>query len=117
VGIESRVENLFKKLEILPLTSEYMLSLLLIVVQIKIFFSTKNENHNLDTRKRNNLYLPQANLNIYQKGAYYWGIEIFNNLPLEIKIDADNQKMFKLALKKCLYTYTFYTMEEYLTGS
>jgi hypothetical protein len=35
----------------------------------------------LDTRQRNNLYLPQANLTIYQKGAYYSGIKIFNNLP------------------------------------
>jgi hypothetical protein len=39
---------------------------------------------NLDTRQRNNLYLSQANLTIYQKGAYYSGIEIFNKLPLEI---------------------------------
>jgi len=116
VGIESRVENLFKILETLSLTSQYMLSSLLFVVQNKTFFSTKNENHNLDTRQRNNLYLPQANLTIYQKGAYYSGIEIFNNLPLEIKIVADNQKKFKLALKNFLYTYTFYTMEEYLTG-
>jgi hypothetical protein len=80
------------------------------------FFSTKNENHDIDTRQRNNLYLPQANLIIYQKEAYYSGIKIFNNLPLEIKIVADNQKKFKLALKYFLYTYTFYTMEEYLTG-
>jgi hypothetical protein len=47
-------------------------------------FSTNNENHNLDTRQRNNLYLPQANLTIYQKGAYYSGIKVFNSLPLEI---------------------------------
>ena len=117
VGIESHVENLFKKLEILSVTSQYMLSLLLFVVHNKTFFSTKNENHNLDTRQRNNLYIPQAKLTIYQKGAYYSGIEIFNNLPLEIKIVADNQKKFKLALKNFLYTYTFYTMEEYLTHS
>jgi len=63
------------------------------------------------------LYLPQANLTIYQKGAYYLGIKIFNNLPLEIKIVADNQKKFKHTLKKFLYIYTFCTMEEYLTGS
>ena len=37
------------------------------------------------TRQRNNLYLPQANLTIYQKGVYYSEIKIFNNLPLEIK--------------------------------
>ena len=55
-------------------------------------FLTNHENHNLDTRQRNNLYLPQANLTIYQKEAYYSGIKIFNNLPLEIKNVSDNQK-------------------------
>ena len=75
---------------------------------------TNNENHNLDTRQRNNLYLPQANLTIYQKGAYYWGIKFFNNLPLEIKNIADSQNKFKIALKKFLHAYSFYTIEEYL---
>jgi len=32
-------------------------------------------------------------------------IKIFNNLPLEIKIVADNQKKFKIALKKFLHTH------------
>ena len=76
-----------------------------------------NENHNLDTRQRNNLHLPQANLTIYQKGAYYSGIKIFNNLPLEIKNVAGDQKKSETALKKFLYTYSFYTMEEYLIQS
>ena len=87
------------------------------VVLNKNFFSINNENHNIDTRQRNNLYLPQENLTIHQKGAYYSGIKIFNNLPLEIKIVADNQKKFKRKLKKLLYTYTFYTLEEFLTHS
>jgi hypothetical protein len=39
-------------------------------------------------------------------------IEIFNNLPLEIKNVAGNQKNFKIALKKFVYTYSFYTMYE-----
>jgi hypothetical protein len=81
----------------------------------QFFFSTNNENHNLDTRQRNNLYLPQANLPTYQKGVYYSGIIIFNDLPLEIKKVAGNQKKFKITLKKFLYTYSFYTMEEYLS--
>jgi len=94
-----------------------MLSLLMFVVLNKNFFPINNENHNIDTRQRNNLYLPQENLTIYQKGAYYLGIKIFNNLPLEIKIVADNQKKFKRKLKKLLYTYAFYTLEEFLTHS
>jgi len=69
----------------------------------------------LDTRQKNNLYLPQANLTIYQKGAYYSGIKIFNNLPLEIENVVDNQKKFKTALIKFLYTYSFYTLEEYFS--
>jgi hypothetical protein len=58
--------------------------------------STNSENHNLGTRQKNNLYLPQANLTIYQKGAYYSGIKMFNNLPLENKNVADNKKNLKL---------------------
>jgi len=85
-------KNLFKKLQILPLTSQYILYLLMFVVQTKNFFLTDNENHNLDTRHRNNLYLPQANVTIYQKQAYYLGIQIFNNLPLEIKNVSGKQK-------------------------
>ena len=109
--------NLFKKLQILPFTSQYILSLSTFVVQNKNLFLTNNENHNLDTRHRNNLYLPQANLTIYQKGAYYSWIKTFNNLPLGIKKVAGNQKKFKIALKKILYAYSFYTREEYLSQS
>jgi hypothetical protein len=109
--------NLFKKLQILPLTSQYMLSLLMFVVQNKQFFSTNNENRNIGTRQRNNLYLPQANLTIYQKGAYFSGIKIFNSLLLEIKNADGNQKKFKIALKKLLYTYSFYTMDVYFSQS
>jgi len=54
--------------------------------------STNNGNQNIDTRQINNLYLFQANLTIYQKGAYYSGIKVFKNLPLEIKNVAGNQK-------------------------
>jgi hypothetical protein len=71
-----------------------MLSLLMSVVQNKTLFLTNTENYNLDTRQRNNLHLPQANLTIYQKGACYSVIKIFNNLPLEIKNVAGNQKKF-----------------------
>jgi hypothetical protein len=62
--------DLFKKFQILPLTSQYILSLLMFVIQNRNFFLTNNESHNLDTRQRNNLHLPQSNLTIYQKGAY-----------------------------------------------
>ena len=75
----------------MPLTSQYNLSLLMFAVKKKLF-STNTENHNIETRQRNNLYLPQVKLTIYQKGAYYWGIKLFNNSPLETKNVAGKQK-------------------------
>ena len=84
------------------------------MVQNENLFLTNNKNHNLDTKQRNNLHLPQAKLNIYQKGAYHSGIKIFNNLPLEM---VTKKKKFKIALKKFLHTYSFYTIEEYLSLS
>jgi hypothetical protein len=109
--------NLFRKLQILPLTSQYLLSILTFVVQNENRYLTNNDNHNIDTRQRNNLYLPQANVTVYQKGAHYSGIKIFNNLPLEIKNATGNTKKFKTTLKFFLYTYSFYTMEEYFNQS
>jgi hypothetical protein len=116
-GCGNRVScrNLFKKLDIFAFDITIYVTFINVRSSKKNnFFLTNNESQNIDARQRNNLYLPQANLTIYQKGAYYLGIKIFNNLPLEVKIVADNQKKFKLALKKFLYTYTFHTMEEYL---
>ena len=78
---------------------------------------TNNENHHLDTRQRNNLHFPPANLTIYQKGTYYSGIKFFNNLPLQIQKVADNQKKFKIALKNFLHTYSFYSIEQYFNQS
>jgi len=52
-GCGNRVShrNLLKKLQILPLTSQYLLSLRF-VVQNKNLFLTNIENHNIDTRQR-----------------------------------------------------------------
>ena len=85
------------------------------VVQNRTIFLTNTENYNLGTRQRNNLYLPQANLTIYQKGAYYSGVKVFNNLPSEIENVDGRQKKFIIALEKFLYTYSFYSLEEYFS--
>jgi hypothetical protein len=43
-----------------------------------------------------------------------WNLEpkIITSLKL---VTAGNQKKFKIALKKLLYTYSFYTLEEYFS--
>jgi hypothetical protein len=44
-------------------------------------FPSNLDSHTIETRQRQNLYLPQANLPIYQKGVHYAGMKIFNKLP------------------------------------
>jgi hypothetical protein len=46
------------------------------------------------------MYVPTANLVIYQKGVYYSGIKIYNHLPTAIKGLSGDKNKFKLALKR-----------------
>jgi hypothetical protein len=91
--------DLFRKFHILPLASQYLLSLLMFVMQHKYLFITSMDSHNLETRQINNLYTPQSNLSVYQKGAYYSGEKIFNKLPSNIKNVNGNITKFKTTSK------------------
>jgi hypothetical protein len=75
----------FKKLKILPLQSQYLLSLLLFVAENTDHFRLNSEIHGFDTKSKYNLHLPSSKLTIFQKGPYYSGIKAFNNLPTYIK--------------------------------
>jgi len=101
-----------RSLFILPLTSQYILSLMLFVVKNKHFFILNLENHTKGTRQLNNLYHPITNLTVYKKGAHYMGIRIFNNLPPHIK-EISNIKKFENCLKQFLHIHSFYCLEEY----
>jgi hypothetical protein len=50
--------------------------LLVFVLQNKALSPSNIDSHTIDTRQRQDLYLPQANLTIYEKGVYYAGIKI-----------------------------------------
>jgi hypothetical protein len=115
IGHDNResCRNSFKELNILPLMSQYILSLLSFVSYNREQYFANSEIHNINTRHTSNLHLPRAHLNIYQKEVYYSCIKIFNSLPQDIKTYIDNPRTFKKAVKKCLYTYSFYLLNEY----
>ena len=75
------VQNIFKKWRILPLQSQYTLSLSLFVMNNENLFHCNSEIHGFNTRQSSNLHEPQANLSLYQKVAYYSGIKVFDSLP------------------------------------
>jgi hypothetical protein len=105
--------ELFNKLNILPLHSQYILSLLSFVVKNKEQFISNSEVHSTNIRHRSNLYTPSTKLTKYQKAVYNLEIKIFKHLPQNYKSLSWNVKKFKLVLKTFLLMGSFYTLDEY----
>jgi hypothetical protein len=93
---EYQVMNYFKKLNILPLHSQYTLPLLLFVVQNIEKFTSNSEVHSINTPCKSDSYPPSIKLTKYQKGVYYPGIKISSCLP-------QNMKNLSWNVKKKLY--------------
>jgi hypothetical protein len=62
-----------------------ILSPMLFVAKNRNEFIVNSEIHGINTREQNNLHQPLANLRKYQKGIYYLGTKVYNNLPPHIK--------------------------------
>ena len=105
--------KLFKKLEILPLYSQYIYSISIYVVKNKHVFHTNNQIHSIHTRFKTNLRPPTANLAKFQKAVYYSAIKNFNNLSHNIKDLANEIVLFQKALKRLLLINSFFNSKEY----
>jgi hypothetical protein len=77
--------ELFKKLNIIPIHSQYKLSLLVFVLKNIDEFTTNSDVHTINTRHKSDLHPPSMKLAKYQKGVYYSGIKVFNHLPQNFK--------------------------------
>ena len=105
--------ELFKKVNILPLQSQYIYQTLLFIIKNKDQFPLKSHMHTINTRYNNKLHVPPAKLAVYQRGVYYSGINISNHLTSTIKFLYENKKKFQLVLRKFLLYNSFYSLEEY----
>jgi len=105
--------QLFKELNILPIQSQYIFSILLSVIKNKDQFLYNSQIHKINTRQTYDLYVATANLAMYQKCVYYSGIKIYINLPTAIQDLSGDKNKFKLDLKRYLLHNSLYTLEEY----
>jgi hypothetical protein len=112
-GNRESCRELLRKLNILSLHSQYILSLLLFVVKNINMFKSNSVVHTIDTRHSSDLYLPSAHLSKVQKGVYHSGIEVFYCLPPRIKSLSNDVRKFKSASKRFLLEGSFYTIQEY----
>jgi len=115
MGCRSRDSSrkLFPNLEILPIPSQYILSLLLFMIRNKNQFQVNSEIHQINTRQHANLHQPFVNATKYQKGVQCIGVMVFNMLPFYIKAEYENLKKFKAMLQKYLCENSFYSLDEY----
>ena len=89
-------------LGILPLQSQYIYSLMSFVSTNRELFVNNADIHNFPTRSHKDLHLPIAHLSVFQKGVYFSGIKIYNNLPTGIKQISHDTIKFKKAVKRFL---------------
>jgi len=103
----------FKELNILPVPSQYIISVLLFLIKNKDQFMTNLQMHKITTQQTFDLYIPAANLTIYQKGVYYQGIKFTTIYQKLLKTLSGDKNKFKLALKRYLLHNSFYSLKKY----
>jgi hypothetical protein len=107
LGISSRsyCRKWFKKLEILPISSLYIYSLMLFVVDNVHYFQTDSSVHEINSRYKDHLPTPSFKLASVQRSSTCSAVKIFNKLPprlLELKMIHN----FHVSLKE-ISSYTF----------
>jgi len=117
VGNRESCRELFNKLNILPLHSQYILSLLLFVVKNINVFISNSVVHSINTRQCSDMYLPSAHLTKVQKVVYNSGIKVFNCLATGIKSLSGDVRKFKSALKTFSRKVHFILFKNTLTGT
>jgi len=117
-GSTSRIScrTLFKKLQMLTLTSQYILSLMRFLSSNLEIYKFNTSVHNTNTRRKLKLQKPAVRLTMYQRSVYCNSINIYNKLPYDLADLVSNKKCFLLQLKKYLTDKPFYSVEEFFNA-
>jgi Iap family predicted aminopeptidase len=116
ISARSSCRKWFKNLEILPIPSLCIYSLMLFHVDNLHYFQTNSSVHDINTRYKNQLYIPSVRLSAIQRGITYSTIKMFNNLPPSISRLKKDKLVFKSVLRKYLLTHVFYSIEEFVSN-
>jgi hypothetical protein len=98
-------------MNILPLRSQYIYSLMMFVIKNREMFDRNRDCYEFDTRQNMNTHMYQVNLAKYGNGVYHMAVRIYNGLPNKLKIISDNSNKFKASLKEYLRLNSYYTLE------
>jgi hypothetical protein len=104
--------QLYKNLKILPLKAGFS-PLLLFVAKNRDLYKSNSEIHTINNRFSSDLHTANANLTAFQKGPFYFRINVFNHLPTIIKNTSRDINQFSSVFKSFLLINLFYS-EEYV---
>jgi hypothetical protein len=77
--------DLFKNLKILPFHSQYILSLLLFVVNNKSMYNLNFDIHSINTRQKFNFHQHSPNVSLNEIRVHSFDIKVFNSLHQSLK--------------------------------
>jgi hypothetical protein len=89
-------------------------SLLLFILNNQEHFQINSAVYSVNTRNKNQLHTPIANLSCFQKSVYYAGIKMFNSLPSSLTSLIHKKEQFKIAFKRYVITQSFYSVDEFV---
>jgi len=105
----------FAGLGILTLPSVWILECLLHVHGNKSHFPVNADYHTYDTRRKEDFHLSACRLKRQQAATNYWAVRLYNKVPPDIR--SLPERAFKSRVLGLLSAQTFYSKEEFLSGS
>jgi hypothetical protein len=93
-----------------PSYPTYVFSLISFIVNNYEHFQTNSAIYDVNTRNKNQLHRPIANILCLQKKAYYAGIKVFRNLPSSLT-SLIKKEQFKVKLTRYLITHSSYSVD------
>jgi len=114
ISLESSCRKQFKQLEILPVPTFYIYSVVLSVFDNMLYLQTNSSINKINTRYKNQLHVPSVRLSALQRGTTYSAV--LNVLPARISGLKIGKIIFKSALRKYLFKPVFCSIEEFLSN-
>lgn len=106
----------FKEFKLLTLPSIYILDICTFVYKNINTFKKIEDSHNINTRNKNKLCLPQSRIKMLNESPYYMAIKLFNKLPIGIK-NQEYLLAFQRKLKNYLIQNCYYSIKEYFENN
>lgn len=103
----------FKNYKMLTYPCIYILECCLFVHKNSSLFGAYVRQHGYPTRERDRLLPPKTTLTKVQKNVVTQVINIFNRLPIQIKL-LEKVKSFKWKIQQILVSKTYYSVQEYM---